>query len=170
MENALELFGRQAVAKYAVRDILRCNEETEAYGLVLTQEQAMELVETRSVSLRDAGRVELGEGVIGKLIRAFRDSPYLTPDNYASTLNALTETFYYYKSETLDRLSDDELIGYMRGWFDMPCQGSIELLAGEVLTWFSREIRNGRRPDNVDLYDELFGRDGWNWEGWTWQT
>lgn len=170
MENALELFGRQAIAKHAVRDLLRCNDETEAYGLVLTKEQALELVETRNLALRDTGRMEFGEGVIGKLIRAFCDSPYLTPRNYAETLHALTETFYYYKNETLDRLSDDELIGYMREWFDMPCQGSIDLLAGEVLTWFARQIRNGRRPDNVDLYNELFGRGGFQWDGWIWRT
>ena len=163
MENALDLFGRQAIAKYAVRDILRCNEETEAYGLVLTQEQALELVETRNLALRDAGRMEFGEGVIGKLIRAFRDSPYLTPRNYAETLNALTETFYYYKSETLDRLSDDELIGYLRSWFDMPCQGSVELLSGTVLDWFAREVRNGRRPDKGDLLKELYGNEAFRW-------
>ena len=163
MENALELFGRQAMAKYAMRDILRCNEETEAYGLVLTQEQALELVETRSIALKDTGRIEFGEGVIGKLIRAFSDSPYLTPRNYASTLHSLVEIFYAYKNETLDRLSDDELIGFLRSGFDMPCQGSIELLAGTVLDWFARAVRNGRRPDKGDLIKELYGNEAFRW-------
>lgn len=163
MENALELFGRQAMAKYALRDILRCNEETEAYGLVLTQAQALELVETRNAALKDVGRLEFGEGIIGKLIRAFCDSPYLTPRNYASTLHSLVEVFYTYKSETLDRLSDDELIGYLRSWFDMPCQGSIELLAGTVLDWFARAVRNGRRPDKGDLLKELYGNEAFRW-------
>ncbi|MCH5183214.1 MAG: hypothetical protein J1E00_03480 [Oscillospiraceae bacterium] len=163
MENPLELFGRQAMAKYALRDILRCNEETEAYGLVLTQEQALELVETRTVALKDAGRVEFGEGIIGKLIRAFCDSPYIVPRNYAATLHSLVEVFYAYKNETLDRLSDDELIGYMRNWFDMPCQGSIDLLSGTVLEWFAREVRNGRRPDKGDLLKELYGNEAFRW-------
>ena len=163
MENPLMLFGGQAMAQYALRDILRCNEETEAYGLVLTREQALELVETRNISLKDAGRVELGEGVIGKLIRAFCDSPYLAPRNYAATLHSLVEIFYAYKNETLDRLSDDELIGYMRSWFDMPCQGSIEFLAGTVLDWFAREIRRGRRPETIDLLKELYGDEAWKW-------
>lgn len=163
MKNPLELFGGQAMAQYAMRDILRCNEETEAYGLVLTREQALELVETRSTALKDTGRVEFGEGVIGKLIRAFCDSPYMAPRNYAATLHSLVELFYAYKNETLDRLSDDELIGYLRGWFDMPCQGSIELLAGTVLDWFAREVRRGRRPDKGDLMKELYGNEAWRW-------
>lgn len=163
MENALELFSRQAMAKYAVRDILRCNEETKTYGLVLTQEQALELVETRRLALKDSGRLEFGEGVIGKLIRAFCDSPYLAPRNYAATIHSLVEIFYTYKNETLDRLGDDELIGYLRGWFDVPCQGSIELLAGTVLDWFAREIRSGRRPDRGDLIKELYGNEAWRW-------
>lgn len=161
MENALELFGKQAMAKYAVRDILRCNNETEAYGLVLTQEQALELVETRGIALKDAGRLEFGEGVIGKLIRAFCDSPYLTPRNYAPTLHSLVELFYAYKNETLDQLSDDELIDLLRTWFDMPCQGSVEMLGGTVLAWFARELRNGRRPGKDDLRSQLYG--GFQW-------
>lgn len=163
MENALELFGRQALSKYSVQEILRCNEETEAYGLVLTQEQAAELVETRGIALRDTGRLEFGEGVIGKLIRAFCDSPYLTPRNYAATLHALVEMFYAYKNETLDRLSDDELIGFLRSVFDMPCQGSTELLAGTVMDWFAREVRRGRHPDKGDLIKELYGNEAWRW-------
>lgn len=163
MENPLELFGRQALAKYAVRDILCCNEETEAYGLVLTQEQALELVETRNIALKDAGRLEFGEGIIGKLIRTFCDSPYLTPRNYAATIHSLVEIFYAYKNETLDRLSDDELIGFVRSVFDMPCQGSTELLAGTVLDWFAREVRRGRRPDKGDLIKELYGNEAWRW-------
>lgn len=38
-------------------------------------------------------------GIIGKLIYAFYDSPYITIKNYQETLNDLLEVFYYYKNE-----------------------------------------------------------------------
>lgn len=40
----------------------------------------------------------------------FSNSPFISQFNYVTTLNDLIETFYYFKNETLDEISDDELI------------------------------------------------------------
>lgn len=68
--------------------------------------------------------------MLEKLAEAFCDSAYVDGQNYADTLCALTELFYYLKNDTLDSLPDDELIAVMKQCFDGDCEGSLELLAG----------------------------------------
>ncbi|MDU7337520.1 MAG: DUF6323 family protein [Clostridium sp.] len=143
------------IQKQAVGDILKCNEISARFGLQLTEQQAVQLVETRAFALKTAGRVEFGGGVIQKLIYAFSDSPYLMNQNYESTLHELVELFYFYKNETEDRISDDELIDYMKKAYDGPCAGSLQLLAGRELYRLAENLR-WRRPAeyNEDLVNE----------------
>ncbi|NBJ16399.1 MAG: hypothetical protein FNP40_12730 [Dehalobacter sp. 4CP] len=131
------------INKMAVHEILECNEQTARFGLQLSASEALELVETRAHSLRSFGRVEFAGGMINKLILRFCDSPFLSCHNYASALNDLIETFYYFKNETLDEISDDELIGLMKVYFDGNCQGSLELLQNRELEALARNIRYG---------------------------
>lgn len=128
--------------KQAVRDILRCNERSEQYGLVLTPEQAKELAETRDTSLRENGRIEFGAGVVDKIINAFCDSPYLMKENYVETLHELVELFYYYKTEAEDRITDDDLIAFMKEAFNGECAGSLELLASRELFYLAQDLRD----------------------------
>lgn len=144
MQNKLQKFRTNASALTLAKDaqkILLYNEKTVQYGLELTKEQAVELLDTQSHEQRMSGRLEFGEGPIGKLIDAFADSPYITRQNYAQTLHALVETFYYYKNETEDRLTDDELIEYMRKFFNGSCEGSVELLNSRELDSLARSLR-----------------------------
>lgn len=127
-------------------EIIKCNDLTEKYGLFLTGEQARELIETRFQALNSSGRIEFGGGIVEKIIKEFCDSPYLIMGNYAEYLHQLIEIFYFYKNETLDLISDDELIKFMKDSFDGTCQGSLELLAGRELYRMSRNVRLGRDP------------------------
>jgi len=135
------------IQKQAVEEIEKCNEFTSRFGLVLTRAEAAELVETRNNALKSNGRIEFGGGVIDRIIREFCDSPYISMHNYTETLNELTELFYYYKSEALDLISDDELIKFMKESFDGECRGSLELLAGRELANMARNLRYGLAPD-----------------------
>lgn len=146
MTSELSLFGGALIEKQAVNEILKCNNMTAKFGLVLTEAQALALVETRSLALRENGRIEFGGGVIDKIISAFCSSPYLSMHNYEETLHELLEIFYYYKNETLDLVSDDDLIKYMKKAFDGSCYGSLELLAGRELYRFARRVRYGHDP------------------------
>lgn len=139
----------------AISEILKCNENTSNYGLVLSLEEAKELVETRNNTLKSYGRVEFGGGIINKLIEAFCDSAYITQKDYSCILNELLETFYYYKNETLDQLSDDELIDLMRDYFNNNCHGSIELLQNRELDKIARNIRFGE-----ENYEDIIEDDG----------
>ena len=86
-----------------------------------------------------------GIGVIEKLIYAFCDSPYIYQENYADTLSRLQDIFYLYKNESMDELTDDELIEYMRKSFDETCQGSLDYLEETCLEKFARNIRRSTR-------------------------
>lgn len=139
--------------KQAINEVVKCNRFTEQYGLRLTETQAKELVETRSFALNQTGRIEFGGGAIDKVIKAFCDSPYISMRNYAETIHELVEIFYYYKNETLDMISDDDLIKFMRDSFDNICQGSLELLAGRELYKLARKLRFG--SDYSDYEDSV---------------
>ena len=127
--------------------ILDTNVVTSQYGLTLTREDVVKLLNTRDRALADNDRIELGQGVIDRIILAFCDSPYLNCTNYADTLCALTELFYYMKNDTLDQMPDDELIQRMKEYFNGEDKGSLELLAGRELEQMARNIRTYGTPD-----------------------
>lgn len=155
------------LSQSAVDEIIKCNETTSRYGLVLSPHEAKELVETRNNTLKDHGRVEFGGGIINKLIEAFCDSPYISQKDYPSILHELIETFYYYKNETLDELSDDELIDLMKDYFNNKCHGSIELLQNRDLDKIAKNIRFGEyeydSEDKDDGADEYFFGEDYEW-------
>lgn len=131
------------IQKQAVTEIEKCNHFTARFGLILSHLDAVELVETRNLALKSSGRIEFGGGIIEKIIKKFCDSPYISRHNYVETLHDLTETFYFYKNETLDLISDDDLIQFMKSCYDGKCHGSLELLSGRELANMARSLRSG---------------------------
>lgn len=123
-----------ALAERQITDqILQCNEATEKYGLILTEHQASALAQTRTTSLKENRRIEFGKGIVHKLIMEFYDSPYLSQENYEDTLHELISLFYELKNLTEDRVSDRDLMKFMKQAFDNGCHGSLELLSGEAI-------------------------------------
>lgn len=152
-ENHLILSGK-AIEETAVADILACNALTARYGIRLTEADAKSLVQTRTQALKNSGRIEFTGGALSAIITAFADSPYLADDTCLDTLHLLVETFYEYKTETLDTIDDDELIALMRRHFDTSCHGSANLLREDILSAISRRIRFGESIGEDDEYDE----------------
>lgn len=145
------------IQKHAVNEIMGCNDYTKKFGLIISQNQAIELVKTRSIALNHNGRIEFGGGIIDIIIKEFCDSVYISMENYTQIINGLIEAFYYYKNETLDLISDEDLIKFMKFSFDGVCQGSVELLIGHQLYEFARKLRYGYSFDHflIDMtYDE----------------
>lgn len=120
------------------------------FGLSLSEAEVGLLLSERKQSLKKQERVEFGEGILSRLIYAFCDSPYIYQDNFADTLGRLQEIFYLYKNESLDELTDDELIEFMKREFDGICQGSLDHLEDTSLEKFARAIRFG----SFDMGDE----------------
>ena len=113
----------------AQRELRGCNAYSGRFGLTLRENEIAELVESRAEALRAAGRIEFGGGILPKLIRAICDSPFIMQEDYAAVLSELQEAFYRFKNETMDRLTDDELIALMVKAFNGRAQGSAEYLA-----------------------------------------
>jgi hypothetical protein len=142
-----------------IQTILTCNQYTEQFGLRFTEQDASQLAVHRRNTLREQERLELGESILSKLIFTFCDSPHIYQDNYVDTIEALIELFYLYKSESLEELTDDELLAYMKEHFDGECEGSLDYLEDNCLEDFCRKIRSGTKlfihredEDEMDEY------------------
>ncbi|WP_102400726.1 DUF6323 family protein [Haloimpatiens massiliensis] len=153
MKNSIDLFKNNLLEKQFFNAVLKCNEFTSEYGLKLKEEDVKEIIKTRNMSLKNSARIEFNGQIITKIIIAFCDSPYISQYNYSDTINELVEIFYNYKNETLDYISDDELIDIMKEYFNNYCQGSLELLEGKVLYKIADNIRHGVK-DYTNLDNE----------------
>jgi len=153
MKEIINLFESNLLEKQIYNDISKCNELTTEYGLMLQEEDVKEIIKTRNIALEKSGRIEFNGQIINKIIMIFCDSPYISQHNYSDTINELVEIFYNYKNETLDYISDDELMEIMKEHFDNYCQGSLELLEGKVLYKIADNIRNGVK-DYTNLDNE----------------
>ncbi|AFS79791.1 hypothetical protein Curi_c27980 [Gottschalkia acidurici 9a] len=153
MKDFIDLFKNNLLEEQVFNDILQCNEHTSEYGLKLSTEDVKEIIKTRNIALKKSGRIEFNGQIINKIVIAFCDSPYISQYNYSDTINELVEIFYNYKNETLDYISDDELIEIMKESFNNYCQGSLELLEGKALYKIADNIRSGVK-DYTNLDNE----------------
>ena len=139
--NWLELAADQA----QVGKVMETNQYTQRYGLILKPEDAQIIVAERRNTLREQKRVEFGQGILPQLIYEFCDSGYISQSNYVETMIRLQEIFYLYKNETMDELTDNELVHFMKEQFETVCYGDLEYLEGTCLDIFSQAGRSGYR-------------------------
>lgn len=137
-ENGIQNLWREM----QIKKVLDLNQDSQKYGLQLSEEEAKVLIREREQSLRETRRIEFGEGILEKLILIFCDSPFLLQENYAETLIRLQSIFFLYKNESLDELTDEELLEEMKKKFDGECQGDLEFLETTALEHFARSIRS----------------------------
>ena len=147
-ESYLEIVNKRK--QIEITNIKRCNEYTNQYGLELSDNQISNILEIRRETLKETGRIEFREGIIDKLIKEFCDSPYINQENYATTLYELIEIFYEYKNETMDLITDDELIAFMKKSFDGICQGDLEYLSGTVMYRMRENLLSGKSIDYIE--------------------
>lgn len=146
---SLMLVGQQ---KEELSRVIACNEKSQKYGLILSDEEARTLMMARKDSLKECQRVEFGSGILPEIIRAFCDSPYLNQADYGEVLAKLQDIFYLYKNESenalTEELTDLELIDFMRTQFDTICFGDLDYLSGTCLERFTRAIRSGYQSES----------------------
>lgn len=146
----------QLLAEKAKQELCACNAVSERFGLSLSEGEIEELVQCRAKALRDTGRVEFGGGILPKLIYAFCDSEYVEQDNFADTLAELQDVFYYFKGESLEQYTDDELIDFMVRVFNGRAQGSIEYLMGTSLETMCRYAKGDYDATDAEEAGDLF--------------
>ena len=130
-KNYLEFVNKRK--QIEISNIKECNKYISKYGLTLSDKQINDLLAKRTEILKEKGRIEFREGILDKLIKEFCDSPYINQSNYIETLYELIEIFYEYKNETMDLITDDELIKFMKSAFDGVCKGDIEYLEETII-------------------------------------
>ena len=140
---ALDTISSSLMEQQTADRIFACNEEIRKYGLVLTRQQVLALVQTRTNALKESKRIELNGGIVDKLILAFCDSPYIEKDTYTDVLQELICLFYDLKNNTWDTVPDDDIIQFLKSAFNTLCHGSLELLSGEALR-LSEHIHCGK--------------------------
>jgi hypothetical protein len=143
MKNLVMSISDSLIIQQAFEEIQQINEETLEYGLKLSEKDIKIILETRKEALSSNGRVEFGGGIITKVISSFCDSPYILQHNYVETIDELIEIFYYYKNETMEEIGDDELIAFMKDYFDNKCQGDLDLLRYRYLDTLAHNIKYG---------------------------
>ena len=146
----------QMLIESAKQEVRACNAMSEKFGLSLNEDEIRELVACRADALKKTGRIEFAGGILPKLIYAFCDSPYIQQENYECTLAELQEAFYYFKSESLEQFTDDELIEFMVKVFNGRAQGSGEYLIGTSLEELCRYARSEFDPFAADEAGDLF--------------
>ena len=116
------------------------------FGLTLPPEALARLGEERRRVLRETRRLELGEGILPRLIDAFCDSPNLHQADYAGTLEALQTIFYRWKNEAGDLTPDEDILRFLRRAFDR-AGGSTDCLEGFSLGELAKRMREERDED-----------------------
>lgn len=134
-----------AEQKNQLAKVMESSRYGERFGLSLTEEEAELLLQERENCLREQHRVEFGESILPKLIQAFCDSDYIRGEDYVEVLGRLQEIFYLFKNESMDLLTDDELLTFMREQYDDTCFGDLEYLEGTCLPLFADAVRAGYR-------------------------
>ena len=153
MENSyLEIINNKR--QIEVANIKKCNEFTNKYGLTLSDTQIESLMEKRIDILKNTGRIEFRNGIIDKIIKEFCDSPYINQENYVLILCGLLDIFYEYKNETMDLVTDDELIKFMKKSFNGICKGNIEYLSGTVMYKMKQRVLNGELIDYIEIGED----------------
>ena len=137
-------------------EILALNETSRQYGLVLTEEEARDLSDTRNRALKENDRVEFGSEVVRKIVDRFCRSRYLDKSNYADVLNEITYYFYYIKAETDDRISDDDLTEEMFTRFELFARGDIDRFEEKEIDRIIRKVNLGKEYSSVFGEDDAF--------------
>ena len=98
------------------------------YGLRLSEGDVASLLEKRQAALSSAGRVELTESILPRLVAAFCYSPYLLQEAYLETLCELVDQFFELKNALGNLVTDDELLSRMRAAYDA-AGGAVDAVA-----------------------------------------
>lgn len=122
-------------------EILELNEKSQTYGLSLKQEDVKEIIKSRNNTLKSYGRIELDINVTKMIIENLYISQYTDKDDYVDLINDLQEIFYYLKNETLDQISDIEIIEIIDEFYNK-CSGRIDIVQ-EKSEEFAKKYRWG---------------------------
>lgn len=93
-------------------------------------------------SLLILGRIEINQEAVCEIICEFYDFPYIGKYNYLLEFKDLISVFYYYQSILWTKLTDEQILEYLKECFDGKAAGNVELLYELCLNNLMEEIEN----------------------------
>ncbi len=130
------------ISKPSLMDtLLNTNSISAEYGLSLSEKDTLMLINAGRESIAAQDRIEFGKSATVKIIDKFMQSAYITQDIYADTIASLIEIFYEAKEESMDILTDDEVIDIMFYYFENESGGVIEVLQNRDMEELCRRVR-----------------------------
>jgi hypothetical protein len=108
--------------------LMALNDDILENGIVLSEADCKDIAEFRHEALMESDRVEVGLGIIGRIVREFSDSGYVDQRNFRQTAEDLLECFYTLKNETEDKATDDQVMEFLHYLFEEACGGDTSRL------------------------------------------
>lgn len=130
--------------------ILSLNAVIERYALSLSEADAKMLASVDRDCINENDRIQFGKSAALKIIARFAKSSYISQSDFAETIAGLIEIFYEAKEESLDDMTDDEVIDVMFYFFENKSGGDLELLATRDMEALIRCLRNGEAYSEED--------------------
>ena len=82
MENNILKFTMNELQDFSSEKLMRLNEESINYGLVLTEEDVQQITKNTKETLKKTGRIETSTDSLEKIISFLYSSPYTQKDDY----------------------------------------------------------------------------------------
>lgn len=157
MPNYLAVFQNNMLVgaqnRYVAGELMELSKTTEEYGIVLSEKDCAEIAEFRTAALAENERIEIGIGAVKRIIEEFCESGYVSQSNFKETVEGLLECFYTIKSETDDKVSDDEVMEFLKYLFETEAGGDVSKLYDSEAFDIFISGRSGNRSGWTD-HDE----------------
>lgn len=135
-----------------ITEILKLNEHLKKRNLFLKEWDARDIIETRNITLKAQGRLELDMDILKDIVRELAYSPYINQHNLIESINDIYEIFHYIKNHTSDFLGDEEIFKAVIFLFNKVYNGSTELMKGKGIERIVNNFKCGR--ELTDMEDE----------------
>ena len=132
MANYLAIWeDKQLIAaqnRFIANQIMCLNDRIAEHGIVLSQNDCKDIAEFRHETLIESERVEIGMGILERIITEFSESGYVDQKNFRQVVEDLLECFYIIKNETEEKASDDQVMEFLHYLFEVAVGGDTSKL------------------------------------------
>ena len=158
MSNYLELFNSKGLVaarnKVISGQLMALNDEIAENGIVLSEADCKDIAEFRHEVLLDTERVDVGLGIVGRIVKEFSESGYVDQRNFRQVVEDLLECFYTLKNETEDKATDDQVMEFLHYLFEQEVGGDTErLYSSEAIGNFVASMRGTKRYVDYETPD-----------------
>ena len=114
--------------RMVANQLMQLNDSIAENGVVLSQADCKDIAEFRRDALIESERLEIGLGIVGRIVTEFSDSGFVDQNNFRQVIEDLLECFYTLKNETEDRASDDQVMEFLHYLFEVSVGGDTSKL------------------------------------------